>query len=88
MEKNMGDEITDEMVEAFDTAFLAHQGHVKTSIAAGLGAALAAHQKAKKAHKIMTATEYAAVPIKGWHEVCRNIDGFGGVGIRYIANGC
>jgi hypothetical protein len=35
------------------------------------------------AHKVMTAEEYAATPIVGWHEVCRDIDGFGGVGIRY-----
>lgn len=37
-------------------------------------------------HKVMTLEEYAATPIIGWHEVCRNVDGFGGVGVRYLAN--
>jgi len=40
---------------------------------------------ARKAHKIMTAEEYAAMTIVGWHEVCRDVDGFGGVGVRFIA---
>ena len=35
-------------------------------------------------HKVMTPEEYAAMPIIGWHEVCRDIDGFGGVGIRFF----
>jgi len=35
-------------------------------------------------HKIMTPEEYAAMPIKGWHEVCRDVDGFGGVGVRFL----
>lgn len=35
------------------------------------------------AHKVMTPEEYAATPLQGWHEVCRDVDGFGGVGIRY-----
>lgn len=39
-----------------------------------------------KAHKVMTAEEYAAMPIKGWHEVCRDIDGFSGVGIRFLGD--
>src|ERR1700680_3350449 len=30
-------------------------------------------------HKVMTPEEYAAMPIIGWHEVCRDVDGFGGV---------
>ena len=38
----------------------------------------------RKAHKVMTPEEYAAMPIIGWHEVCRDVDGFGGVGIRYL----
>ena len=38
----------------------------------------------RKPHKVMTTEEYSATPIIGWHEVCRNVDGFGGVGIRYL----
>lgn len=38
----------------------------------------------RKAHKVMTAEEYAAMPIVGWHEVCRDVDGFGGVGVRNL----
>ena len=38
----------------------------------------------KPAHKIMTPEEYAAMPLKGWHEVCRDVDGFGGVGVRFL----
>lgn len=37
-----------------------------------------------KPHKTMTADEYSAMPIVGWHMVCRDVDGFGGVGIRYL----
>jgi hypothetical protein len=37
-----------------------------------------------KPHKVMTPEEYAAMPLKGWHEVCRDVDGFGGVGIRFL----
>jgi hypothetical protein len=37
-----------------------------------------------KAHKVMTPEEYASMTIVGWHEVCRDFDGFGGVGIRFI----
>lgn len=33
-------------------------------------------------HRTMTPEEYAAMPIKGWHQVCKDVDGFGGVGIR------
>jgi len=40
----------------------------------------------KRAHKVMTPEEYAATPINGWHEVCRNVDGFGGVGVRYVTD--
>jgi hypothetical protein len=38
----------------------------------------------RKAHKVMTPEEYAAMPIIGWHEVCRNVDGFGAIGIRFL----
>ena len=38
----------------------------------------------RRAHKIMTPEEYAAMPLIGWHEVCRDVDGFGGIGIRYL----
>lgn len=38
----------------------------------------------RKAHKVMTPEEYAAMPIIGWHEVCRDIDGFGGLGVRFL----
>jgi hypothetical protein len=36
------------------------------------------------AHKIMTPEEYTALPLQGWHMVCKNVDGFGGVGVRYL----
>jgi hypothetical protein len=39
----------------------------------------------RKPHKTMTPEQYAALPIEGWHEVCRNVDGFGGVGVRFVA---
>jgi hypothetical protein len=38
----------------------------------------------RKPHKTMTPDEYAALQIEGWHEVCRNVDGFGGVGVRFV----
>jgi hypothetical protein len=34
-------------------------------------------------HKTMTLDEYLATPLRGWHSVCFDIDGFGGVGVRY-----
>lgn len=40
-----------------------------------------------KAHKVMTPEEYAAWDIKGWHLVCKNYDGFGGVGMQMITDG-
>lgn len=43
--------------------------------------------QANSAHKVMTAEEYAAMPLQGWHEVCRNVDGFGGVGVRFLTHG-
>lgn len=39
----------------------------------------------RKAHQVMSSGEYAARPIIGWHEVCRDVDGFGGVGIRFLS---
>lgn len=36
-----------------------------------------------KPHKVMTPQEYAAMSIIGWHSVCRNVDGFGNVGIQF-----
>lgn len=38
----------------------------------------------RKPHHVMTTDEYSAMQIKGWHEVCRDVDGFGGVGVRFI----
>jgi hypothetical protein len=32
----------------------------------------------------MTPEEYEREIIVGWHEVCRNVDGMGSVGIRYL----
>lgn len=46
---------------------------------------IAAKQKFK-AHKVMTPEEYARMPIVGWHEVCRDFDGFGGVGVRFLGD--
>lgn len=37
----------------------------------------------EKPHKIMTPEEYAALPIRGWHRVCRDIDGAGNVGVQF-----
>jgi hypothetical protein len=35
-------------------------------------------------HKTMTLDEYLAEPrLQGWHSVCFDVDGFGGVGVRY-----
>lgn len=39
------------------------------------------------AHKVMTPEEYTAMPIMGWHAVCRDVDGFGGVGVRFLGTG-
>lgn len=41
----------------------------------------------ERAHKTMTPDEYAAMPIVGWHYVCRDYDGFGGTGVRFITDG-
>jgi hypothetical protein len=38
----------------------------------------------KLAHRVMTPEEYQALNIKGWHEVCKNVDGLGGVGVRSL----
>lgn len=37
-----------------------------------------------RAHKVMTPEEYAAMPLIGWHEVCRDVDGFGAIGVRFL----
>ena len=37
-----------------------------------------------KADRVMTPEEYAAVPLVGWHMVCRDFDGFGAIGIKYL----
>ncbi len=34
----------------------------------------------------MTQEEYAGMPIVGWHEVCRDVDGAGGVGVRFLGD--
>lgn len=47
-------------------------------------AARASAKAERKPHLTMTPEEYAAMKINGWHEICRDIDGFGGVGIRYL----
>jgi hypothetical protein len=44
----------------------------------------AASEQQKEAHKVMTKEEYITTPLAEWHEVCRNYDGFGGIGIRYL----
>jgi hypothetical protein len=49
----------------------------------GIEAAIAAYL-AEPAHKVMTPDEYAAMPLQGWHMVCRDVDGFGGVGVRFL----
>ena len=38
----------------------------------------------RTAYRTMTVEEYNAMPVIGWHEVCRDVDGFGGVGVRYL----
>jgi hypothetical protein len=43
-------------------------------------------QPTGKPHKVMTMEEYVAQPLKGWHMVCRDVDGFGGVGVRYLGD--
>jgi hypothetical protein len=40
-------------------------------------------QRDDRPHKIMTPEEYAALRIIGWHRVCKDADGFGGIGIQY-----
>jgi hypothetical protein len=39
----------------------------------------------RPAHKVMTPEEYQAMSLQGWHEVCKNVDGFGGVGVRFVS---
>lgn len=50
----------------------------------GLLAARASAEAERKAHLAMTPDEYTAMSITGWHEVCRNVDGHGGVGVRFL----
>lgn len=38
------------------------------------------------AHKVMTPEEYAGMPLIGWHEVCRDVDGCGAVGVRFLSS--
>jgi hypothetical protein len=38
-----------------------------------------------KPDKIMTRDEYLAANLQGWHQVCWNVDGHGGVGVRYMS---
>jgi len=38
-----------------------------------------------KADNVMTPEEYDALPIVGWHQVCKDFDGFGNVGVRFSA---
>lgn len=39
----------------------------------------------RQAYKIMTREEYDAMPLIGWHEVCRDIDDAGNVGVRFLS---
>lgn len=39
----------------------------------------------RQAHHVMTREEYDAMLIKGWHEVCRDIDNAGNVGVRFLS---
>lgn len=50
-------------------------------------AAAQVRAQAVRAHKTMTAEEYLALNLQGWHEVCWRYDGHGGVGVRYYTNG-
>lgn len=40
---------------------------------------------ARKAHHVMTPEEYAVMKIQGWHEVCKDIDNAGNVGVRFLS---
>lgn len=53
-------------------------------LSAALSSAPAPAQEVRP-HKTMTPEEYAAFAIKGWHYVCKDVDGFGGVGVRFIS---
>lgn len=37
-----------------------------------------------ESHKRMTLEEYLEMNIVGWHKVCKNIDGIGGIGVQYL----
>jgi hypothetical protein len=43
-----------------------------------------AGSEVRRAHKVMTPEEYQTMTIQGWHEVCRDVDGFGGTGVRFL----
>lgn len=38
-----------------------------------------------KADRVMAPEEYAAMPLIGWHIVCKDFDGFGAIGVRFGA---
>jgi len=40
-----------------------------------------------EAHAVMTPEEYGNLPIKGWHSVHRDWDGFGNTAVRFGARG-
>ena len=42
--------------------------------------------KDKRPHKVMTPAEYDSMLIQGWHEVCRDVDGCGNVGVRFCTD--
>lgn len=60
---------------------------VKNQVVRALTAAAQVRAGATRAHKTMTAEEYLALNLKGWHEVCWRYDGAGGVGVRYLTDG-
>jgi hypothetical protein len=65
------------LAKALDAAFT--HGTVK-----GVTDTVAQISEERKSHKVMTPVEYSAMPLKGWHEVCRDVDGHGGVGVRFL----
>lgn len=38
----------------------------------------------RRAHKCMTPEEYTEMKLIGWHMVCKDYDGFGGVGVIFL----
>lgn len=49
------------------------------------GKAFAEVSDSRVPHKVLTPEEYNNMALKGWHEVCKNVDGFGAVGIRFLS---